>query len=93
MLIGVCRVIISIPDSFSLKEKRKVKRSIVDRVRAKFNVSIAEVDSQEIWNELVLGISMVSTESKHIYEVMSEIIKLIEEQKEAELIDYEIDIL
>lgn len=93
MLIGVCRVTISIPESFSLKEKRKVKRSIVDRVRAKFNVSIAEVESQEIWNELVLGISMVSTESKHIYEVMSEIIKLIEEQKEAELIDYEIDIL
>ena len=93
MLIGVCRVIISIPESFSLKEKRKVKRSIVDKVRSKFNVSIAEVDSQEIWNELVLGISIVSTESKHIYEVMSEIIKLIEEQKDTELIDYEIDIL
>ncbi|ACI18879.1 DUF503 domain-containing protein [Dictyoglomus thermophilum] len=93
MLIGVCRVIISIPESFSLKEKRKVKRSIVDKVRSKFNVSIAEVDSQEIWNELVLGISIVSTESKYIYEVMSEIIKLIEEQKDTELIDYEIDIL
>ncbi|MCX7721080.1 MAG: DUF503 domain-containing protein [Dictyoglomus thermophilum] len=93
MLIGVCRVIISIPESFSLKEKRKIKRSIVDKVRSKFNVSIAEVDSQEIWNELVLGISIVSTESKYIYEVMSEIIKLIEEQKDTELIDYEIDIL
>ncbi|TYT22534.1 DUF503 domain-containing protein [Dictyoglomus thermophilum] len=93
MLIGVCRVIISIPESFSLKEKRKVKRSIVDKVRSKFNVSIAEVESQEIWNELVLGISIVSTESKYIYEVMSEIIKLIEEQKDTELIDYEIDIL
>jgi len=92
-LIGVCRVIISIPESFSLKEKRKVKRSIVDKVRSKFNVSIAEVESQEIWNELVLGISIVSTESKYIYEVMSEIIKLIEEQKDTELIDYEIDIL
>lgn len=93
MLIGVCKVIISIPESFSLKEKRKVKRSIVDKVRAKFNVSIAEVDSQDIWNELVLGISIVSTESKHIYEVMSEVIKVIEDHKEAEIIDYEIDIL
>ncbi|MFN3698970.1 MAG: DUF503 domain-containing protein, partial [Dictyoglomus sp.] len=61
-----------------MKEKRKVKRSIIDKVRARFNVSIAEVESQDIWNELVLGISMISTESKHIYEVMSEVIKVIE---------------
>ncbi len=93
MLVGICKVVISIPESFSLKEKRKVKRSIIDKVRARFNVSIAEVESQDIWNELVLGISMISTESKHIYEVMSEVIKVIEEYKEAELVDYEIDIL
>jgi|UniRef100_A0A7C3WPK0 uncharacterized protein YlxP (DUF503 family) len=93
MLVGVCRVILSIPESFSLKEKRRVKRSIVDKVRTRFNVSIAEVDSQEIWNELVLGISIVSTESKHIYQILSDVIKLLEEQKEAEIVDYEIEIL
>jgi uncharacterized protein YlxP (DUF503 family) len=93
MLVGVCRVILSIPESFSLKEKRRVKRSIVDKVRTRFNVSIAEVDSQEIWNELVLGISIVSTESKHIYQILSNVIKLLEEQKEAEIVDYEIEIL
>jgi len=93
MLVGVCRVILSIPESFSLKEKRRVKRSIVDKVRTRFNVSIAEVDSQEIWNELVLGISIVSTESKYIYQILSDVIKLLEEQKEAEIVDYEIEIL
>jgi len=93
MLVGVCRVILSIPESFSLKEKRRVKRSIVDKVRTRFNVSIAEVDSQEIWNELILGISIVSTESKHIYQILSDVIKLLEEQKEAEIVDYEIEIL
>ena len=93
MLVGVCRVILSIPESLSLKEKRRVKRSIVDKVRTRFNVSIAEVDSQEIWNELVLGISIVSTESKHIYQILSDVIKLLEEQKEAEIVDYEIEIL
>uniref|UniRef100_A0A7C3RLK3 DUF503 domain-containing protein n=1 Tax=Dictyoglomus thermophilum TaxID=14 RepID=A0A7C3RLK3_DICTH len=93
MLIGVCRVILSIPESFSLKEKRRVKRSIVDKIRTRFNVSIAEVDAQEIWNELVLGISIVSTESKHIYQILSDVIKLLEEQKDTEIVDYEIEIL
>lgn len=92
MVVGVCRIILSIPESFSLKEKRRVKQSITEKVRSRFNVSIAEIDSQDILNQLVLGISCVSTDSNHIYKVFSEVISLVEKEKDSYIVDYEIDI-
>lgn len=93
MIIGVCRIVLSIPESFSLKDKRRVKRSIVEKVRNKFNVSIAEVEAQDNINELILGISCISTDSNQIYRVFSDVIKLVEKEKDSFIVDYEINIL
>ncbi|MCX7845879.1 MAG: DUF503 domain-containing protein [Dictyoglomaceae bacterium] len=93
MIIGVCRVVLSIPESFSLKDKRRIKRSIVEKVRNRFNVSIAEIEAQDSINELILGISCVSTDSNQIYRVFSDVIKLVEKEKDSFIVDYEINIL
>ncbi|MCS7202155.1 MAG: DUF503 domain-containing protein [Dictyoglomus sp.] len=93
MIIGVCRIVLSIPESFSLKDKRRVKRSIVEKVRNKFNVSIAEIEAQDNIRELILGISCISTDSNQIYRVLSDVIKLVEKEKDSFIVDYEINIL
>lgn len=93
MFIGVCRVILSLPESFSLKDKRRIKRSMIEKIRNKFNVSIAEIEAHDILNELILGISCISTDSNQVYRTFSEVIKLIEKEKDSFIVDYEIDIL
>jgi uncharacterized protein YlxP (DUF503 family) len=66
MVIGVCTIELHIPDQGSLKGKRQVLLSLKDRVRQKFNVSIAELDAQELWQRTVLGVACIGNEKRHI---------------------------
>ena len=60
-------------NSHSLKEKRMVLKSLKDRVHDRFNVSIAEVDDQDLWQKVSLGVAVVSTETKHALSVLKEV--------------------
>ena len=92
MIVGICRVELRLPENGSLKGKRQVLRSIKDRVRGKFNVSIAEVDGQDLWQQAILGISCVSNNTGHANEVLSKVINFIEQNPDSFIVDYEIDI-
>ncbi len=92
MHVGVCTLRLQLLDNHSLKEKRRVINSIKDRVRSKFNVSIAEVDSLDKWQLATLGIACVSNESKFVNSVLSNVVSFIEETNLAELIDFNIEI-
>ena len=92
MIVGVCRVELHIPENDSLKGKRQVLRSIKDKVRNKFNVSIAEVDGHDLWQQAILGISCVSNDNKHANEILSKVINFIEQNHDSFIVDYEIDI-
>ena len=74
-----------IPQSFSLKDKRQVCRSLVDKARQKFNASIAEVDTQDLHQILTLGIAVVSGEAGHAQECIDEIIRFMDSNTEAEM--------
>lgn len=94
MIIGSCTVTIHIPNSNSLKHKRYVLKSIIDRVKNRFNVSIAEIDSQDLWQKATLGIVCVNTDSQHANETLSNVVNLIESGlTEGYIIDYRIEIL
>ena len=78
--------------STSLKEKRQVRNSLVDKTKQKFNVSVAEVATQEIHQTLTLGISIVSGEFSYGQESVNKILRFVESQGEmlgAELIAVE----
>ena len=92
MVVGICRVELHIPDNDSLKGKRQVLRSIKDKVRNKFNVSIAEVDGQDLWQQAILGISCVSSSASHANEVLSKVINLIDQNHDSFIVDYEMDL-
>jgi uncharacterized protein YlxP (DUF503 family) len=77
MNIGVCRIDLDMPDSRSLKDKRRTLRSIVDRMRSRFNVAIAEVDRNDSWQVATLGITCVSNYSSHANEMLNQVVSYV----------------
>lgn len=76
-----------IPHANSLKDKRQVCRSVMDKSRKRFNASIAEVDTQDVHQVLTIGIAVVSGEARHAKTCLNEIIHYMEEHADAELTD------
>ena len=94
MHIGVCRIMLHLPDSASLKDKRRVARSLAARIRNTFNVAVAEVADQELWQRLTLAVCCVSTDSAHANEMVSKVVVFIEESRQdLELLDYQTEII
>ena len=94
MHVGVCRIVLHLPENHSLKGKRQVVRSIKDRVHHRFNVSIAEVDDNAQWQRATLGISCVSNEARHVNEVLSHVAAYVEHIRgDLELVDYQVELL
>ena len=94
MDVGVCKVKLRLPENGSLKGKRQVSKSIIERVKNRYNVSIAEVDDQDLWQLLTLGITCVSTNAQHANEVLSKVMDFIGQSRfDVELLDYEIEFI
>ncbi|MBM4132763.1 MAG: DUF503 domain-containing protein [Nitrospira sp.] len=93
MIIGLCTVELVIPDAHSLKAKRQVLLSLKDRLRDKFNVSVAEVDEQDLWQKAVLGIACVANEGKHVNQVLDQAVNLIRSVPLVELVQVRIELL
>ncbi|EHR1326721.1 MAG: DUF503 domain-containing protein [Clostridium perfringens] len=73
----------------SLKEKRMVVKSIVQRLKNKFNVSVGEVDEQDIHQIIVIGISAVCGDQKQVDSTLENLIDFVEENTDAEIINIE----
>ncbi len=93
MIVGTCRLELRIPESCSLKGKRQVLRSIKDRVRSRFNVSIAEVGYLEEWQRSALAVACVSNEAKVVDEMLNKVVDLIDGSGQVLLVDYAIDVV
>jgi uncharacterized protein YlxP (DUF503 family) len=73
MLVALCRFDLRIPGCASLKEKRHVLKTVTASLRSKFNVAVAEVDHQELWQRATLAVSSVAGEGYHLKRVMHEV--------------------
>ena len=94
MNVGVCKVSLLIPENMSLKGKRQVIKSITGRVQNKFNVAVAEVENNDVWQTATLGIACLSNNRRHTNEVLSRVVNFIEAGRlDIELLDYEIEII
>ena len=89
MHIESAQLTFHIPHAVSLKDKRQVRRSLIDRVRQRFNVSVAEVDTQDVHQTLTIGIAVVSGDAAHAQHLLDEIIRFMEEHADAELMAVE----
>lgn len=93
MIIGTAEVIIRISWAKSLKEKRMVAKSIIGKVKNKFNVSIAEVESMDEHKKLTIGICCVTNSSNKANEIINEVINYIYDHTEAEIMDVFVEII
>jgi len=89
MYISSAKLTFYIPHAVSLKDKRQIRRSLIDKTRQRFNVSVAEVDTQDIHQTLTLGIAVVSGDATHAQDSLDEIIRFMAEHADAELTEVE----
>ena len=88
MHIGVCKIWLRIPQSHSLKTKRRVIKSLVARLKNRFNIAIAEVEALNVHEAAVLAAVSVSNDAAHLNKLISHVITFIEANVDAELVDY-----
>ena len=74
MPVGLLTLELHIAEAQSLKDKRQVLRSLKDRLRAHFNVAVAELDFEDTWQRSVVGVVTLSNEEKHLKEVLQKVL-------------------
>ena len=92
MHVGICTLHLRLSENHSLKEKRSTIKSIKDRTRNKFNVSIAEIDGQDKWQWATLGVACVSNDARFANSMLSKVVDFIDSVYLVELVDYEMEI-
>ncbi|MFH0908021.1 MAG: DUF503 domain-containing protein [bacterium] len=93
MVIGVLQAKISIPTSQSLKDKRRVIKSIKDRMLNRMNVSVAEIDHQDVWKSSVLAVVTVAAQKDVVEKRLADVSEFIRSNPEIVLIDYRVEML
>ncbi len=88
MLVALSSLDLRIPGVTSLKEKRRVVKSITHGLRGRFNVAVAEVGHQDQWQRATIGVSAVSEEGFVLRKVMHEVERYVARQPAIEIIDH-----
>ena len=91
MVVGVLRLSLLIRGARSLKEKRYALRRIIDRVRARYNVSIAEVGDNDIWQRALVGVTAVANDRSFVNEVLDKVVRDVEMLGVADLVGREME--
>jgi|GEM_PF-54735 Uncharacterized protein conserved in bacteria len=93
MFVAIARIALAIPDADSPKSKRQVVGKVIERVRSKFNASIAEVDNSGSWKRAVIGISVVGNEQTFVQTCIDKILAAVEELYVAPIVSRAIEIV
>ena len=92
MVVGVLRLTFVIPGAQSLKDKRQALRRIIERTRARYNVSVAEVGDNDVWQRALVGVTVVANEHAFVNEVLDKVVRDIEALAVAQLVNREMEI-
>jgi len=93
MVVGLCTVELFISGSQSLKDKRQVLHSLKDRLHGKFNLSVAEVDGQDLWQKAVLGMACVANEGGYVNQVLEQALNVIKGMPAVEVVRTKLELL
>lgn len=93
MIIGTCKVYMTADWVYSLKDKRTVVKSIVERTKHKFNISIAEVENQDIHKSIAIGFACVTNSAALADSIIQNVLKYIEGNTDAVIDDIVVEIL
>ena len=93
MIVAAVVITLLIPDNNSLKGKRQVVRSLIEKVRHRFGVAIAEVDSHDLWQRAELGLALVGNDEKLLGKMVDHVMHFMENQHLAEIIDSHLEMV
>jgi uncharacterized protein len=93
MPVGLLTLELQIPDAHSLKDKRQIVRSLKDRLRRHFNVAVAELEYQDVWQRSIIGVVTLSTAEQHVEESLQLVLRESERILGPVLINHVVDIL
>jgi uncharacterized protein YlxP (DUF503 family) len=92
MVVGVLRADLAVLEAITLKDKRRVIKSLKDRIGSRHNVSIAEIDSLDSRQRAVLGIAMVANDTRFVQSCLDKIVDELRAARSATLVDYRTDL-
>ena len=93
MVTAVARIELALDGCRSLKDKRQILRSVIERTRVRFGVSVAEVEDQDLWQRAVIGVACVSGSVQHATEMIQKVTSfVIGANAECEVLDHQTDI-
>jgi len=93
LVVGICQIDMEITNGSSLKSKRRVLKSIKDRIRSEFNISIAEIGDYDLWKRAKIGMACVGNEEGYVNGVLSQAVELISSNGNVIVLDYEISVI
>lgn len=93
MIVGTCEIELFIFESNSLKDKRQVIKSLIQRIKSRFNVSISEIDYLDLWNRSLIGVAVVSNSKTICESSIDKIISFIDNDERVEITNYLIEVL
>jgi uncharacterized protein len=93
MIVGLCTLELHIPDAQSLKGKRQVLSSMITRLRNRFNISVAEIDEQDLWQKAILGVVCVANDTGRVNQVLDQVLNFIRSNPSLELLRSQIEVL
>jgi len=93
VIVGLCTVELFLADSQSLKDKRQVLLSMKDRLQHKFNLSVAEVDGQDLWQKAVLALACVANDGRYVNQVLDQALNLIRNNPAVEIVQSRVELL
>ncbi|TLY36174.1 MAG: DUF503 domain-containing protein [Nitrospirae bacterium] len=93
MVVGVCTIDLHLPGIGSLKGKRQILLSLKDRIQGKFNVSVAEVDANDLWQRAVLGVACIANDGRYANQVLDGVLNAIRANPAVELIKHQMEFL
>lgn len=92
MFVGRAELELILDGCFSLKDKRQILRSLLERLRHRFNLAVAEVDGQDLWNRAVIGLACVSNDAAHARRVLDEAMRFIESDGRCEIVSRSMEV-
>lgn len=93
MVVGVCHITLIIHDNHSLKGKRQVLKSITEKVKNRFNVSVAEVGSNDAWQKAEIGVCAVGNDRAFINSALDKVMDFVEDLHLAEITDCSMELI
>ncbi len=87
MFVGICRIELLLMEGCSLKEKRQVIRSIIERLQNRFNISIAETDHLDVQRRAEIGLATVSNEARHLENTLEKILNFIDQDDRVQVLN------